>query len=160
MKVKKGIDAILFYVFWLVSLALGAWFVIIAREAFETFLGRYFIKGPDQFTVIRQARFWDLVVSVVLWILWFAMMIIVEEYYRRGAEKNVMWRRFARVTAILLILIFIASLSQNLMLGFAVVGWLPWLLSVLELFAGIALIIVSRLKPAPKETSPDTGAVR
>lgn len=160
MKVKKGIDAILFYVFWLVSLALGAWFVIIAREAFETFLGRYFIKSPDQFTVIRQARFWDLVVSVVLWILWFAMMIIVEEYYRRGAEKNVMWRRFARVTAILLILIFIASLSQNLMLGFAVVGLLPWLLSVLELFAGIALIIVSRFKPAPKETSPDTGAVR
>lgn len=160
MKFKKGIDTILFYIFWIVSLGLGAWFVIIAREAFETFLGRFFIKSPDQFIIIRQARFWDIVFSVLLWILWFAMMIVTEEYYRRGVTKNVLWQRFARVTGILLILIFIANFSQNLMLGYAVVGWLPWLLCVLELIAGIALITVSRLRPAPKETYLDNGQVR
>ena len=160
MKVKRGIDYILFYIFWLATLGLGAWFVIISREAFETYLGKYYIKNPDQFIIIRQARVWDIVVSVGLWLLWFVMMIVTEEYYRKGAEKHIIWQRFAKVAGVLLVLIFIANLCQNLMLGLAIVGWLPWLLGGLELIAGIALIYVSRSKPAPKDTIPGADALR
>ena len=155
MKIKSGAEQVLFYLFWLVTLALGAWFVIISREAFETYLGTYFIKEQGQFLLSRQARFWDLVFSVTLWILWFALMIITEEYYRRGMGKLLLWRRFAKVTGILLVLIFIVDFLQNLMLGISSVGWLRWLLTVIELLAGAVLIYLSRKKPA--SVTPGSG---
>jgi hypothetical protein len=108
-------------------------------------LGKYFIiKDESQFLLIRQARFFDLVVPLVLWLLWFGFSIVVEEYYRKGAEKHVLWQRFAKVTGVLLLLIFIVDFCQNLMLGITVVGWLHWLLTALELLVGIALVIASR----------------
>jgi hypothetical protein len=159
MKIKAGASLLLAYLLWIVTLALGAWFAVIGREAFETYLGKYFIQEQGQFLLSRQARFWDLTVAVVLWLLWFVMMIITEEYYRRGVPKKTVWRRFAKVTGILLILIFVADLCQNLMLGIGTVGWLRWLLTVIELVAGVALTYLSRLKPAPPGINPGTGAV-
>lgn len=158
MKIKTGASLLLAYLLWLVTLALGIWFAVISREAFETYLGKYFIQEQGQFTLTRQARFWDLVFAVVVWLLWFVMMIITEEYYRRGVRKNALWQRFARVAGILLILIFLADLLQNLMLGAGEVGWLRWLLTVTELVLGAALISLSRLKPAPPSLNQGAGA--
>jgi hypothetical protein len=158
MKIKTGASLILAYILWAVTLALGAWFAIIGRETFETYLGKYFIQEQGQFELARQARFWDLTVAVVLWLLWFVMLIITEEYYRRGAPKKTVWQRFAKVAGVLILLIFLADLFQNLMLGIGEVGWLRWLLTILELLAGVVLIYISRRKQAAPAAGASPGA--
>lgn len=158
MKTRTRLDFILAYILWAVTLALGAWFAIIGREAFETYLGKYFIQEQGQFELARQARFWDLTVAVVLWLLWFVMLIITEEYFRRGVPKKTVWQRFAKVAGVLILLIFIADLCQNLMLGIAVVGWLRWLLTIIELLGGVVLIYGSRKKPASPAAGASPGA--
>jgi len=158
MKAKTGFDYVMAYLLWFVTLCLGAWFVFISRNTFETFLGGYYIKEKGQFLLSQQARFLDIVFPVVLWLLWLVMMIVTEEYYRKGAQKGNVLKRFAKVAGVLLVLIFIADLCQNLMLGLTVVGWLRWLLTIFELLAGVALIFAGRLKPASPDAKPGTGA--
>lgn len=152
MKSRKIFDYFIAYVLWVVTLGLGIWLILLSREALEAFLGGYYIKGENQFMLIRQARFLDIAIPFVLWLLWFAFLIIIEEYYRKGAEKRLIWWRFARVTGWLLVLIFIVDLIQVLLVGAMVAGWLRWLLVTLELLVGVALLIFSRSKPTASAT--------
>jgi hypothetical protein len=148
MKVKTGFESVLAYLLWVVTLGLGAWLVIISRNTLEAFLGWYFIQEKNRFILTQQARLLDIVIPVVLWLLWFVMLILVEEYYRRGVEKHTLFKRFMKMIGVLLILIFFADLLFNLMLGFRVSGWLRWLITLIELLAGAALWMAGKTKPA------------
>ena len=147
MKVKTGFESVLAYLLWVVTLGLGAWLVIISRNTLEAFLGWYFIQEKNRFILTQQARLLDIVIPVVLWLLWFVMLILVEEYYRRGVEKHTLFKRFMKMIGVLLILIFFADLLFNLMLGFRVSGWLRWLITLIELLAGAALWMAGKTKP-------------
>ena len=156
MKARTGFDYVMAYLLWFVTLCLGAWFVFISRNTFEVFLGGYYIKEKNQFLLSKQASFLDIVFPVVLWLLWFVMLILTEEYYRRGVQKHNLFKRFAKVSGGLLVLIFFADLCLNLMLGITATGWLRWLITLIELLAGVALLIASKTKPArlASKTSP------
>lgn len=155
MKIKTGLDTFLAYILWAVTLALGAWLALRGREVLGTFLGRYFVTEQGQFLRLKQANLLSIVVPVVLWLLWFVMMIVTEEYYRKGLVKHLIWQRFAKVVGILLVLIFTFDFLQNLMLGASTVGWLRWVVTIAELLVGVVLIYVSRKKPA--SITPGSG---
>ena len=157
MKVKNWSEYILAYALLAVTLGLGAWFVITSQNTFEVFLGGFYIKEENQFLLARQARFFDIIFPLVLWISWFIMLIVVEEYYRKGVEKHSLIKRFMKVTGVLLILLFVSDLFLTLMLGLTATGWLRVLLMIIELLAGIAFLILSRSKRATQTEPVSTG---
>ena len=156
MKAKTRLEYILAYLLWAVTLGLGAWLAFTSRNTLEEYLGKYFIKEENQFMLTKQAIFLDIVIPVLLWLLWFVMLIVVEEYYRRGVEKHSLIRRFMKVVGILFVLMFINDLLLNLMLGFAAAGWLRWLLTLIELLVGVALSVASRLRPTVQSDQTPT----
>jgi hypothetical protein len=132
------------YLMWIINLAIAFWFMLIARSDLTNFLS-LFAKSGD-LTYGHQVDFIDKAFSITMGIAWLALMIIVEEYYRKGVEKGDLRKRFARITGPLVIAVFVADLIALWLGGITSGNFIRWLILAAELGIGIALIIEGRQK--------------
>lgn len=98
------------YLLWLISLGL---FVA------DFFFGRILVVALVQLTGLGywQVSFFDRLSVLIFGLIGAAGVIFVEYYYRKGAEKGLLWPRFIKMTAwqvgLILAAMLIASLTGD-----------------------------------------------
>ena len=138
---KKVINQTIAYILWIADLAVAFWFAYLCRYDLLGFLAQLYMKG--KWTQEKQVVV-DRAFTTILGLGWLAFMIIVEEYYRVGARKGLLWKRFARVTGNLALAVFAANLALFWLRGISSKELLPWIILAAELAIGIALIIMEK----------------
>ncbi len=145
---KRWVDYIFAYLFWAISLALAVWFLILARNTFPNWIANSLIPNPVHARPV--AVIIDRLIVLGGGFGWLAVLIIVEQYFRKGVAKGILWRRIARVIGILLVLIFLADGSQMIQGLGSLNIWLDWLLLIAELALGVGLLYLSvNRRPSP-----------
>ncbi len=143
-----GLRYILAYLMWVVVMALGIWFIIISRNAL---LGAFGIYGAlyveSAVTRAWLARLYDKVYMILAGLLWLALTVVAEAYFREGVRRHQLLRRFCRIAGIELLLIFVADLLLLWLQAWSTT-WLRWLILGGELIIGIGFVAFSRL-PQP-----------
>ena len=154
---KKGLGYVIAYLAWAVTMVLGVWFILISREGVLGALALYAGDSPPR---IWQARFLDKAYMIAVGLLWLVLLIVTEEYFKRGVPQRDLMRRIAIVVGPELLLIFVADAGLLLLQGIGGAGWLRWLILGSELVIGIALVLVGRFlhPPKPGEAEFDTPA--
>jgi hypothetical protein len=136
------------YVMWFLDLAIAFWFGFIARMDLTGFLSLFYKEG--NLTYGHFIDFADKAFTIALGLGWLVLMIVAEEYFRKGVQEGDLRRRFARITGPLLLCVFVADLLLFWLQGIGSSGWLRWLILAAELGIGIALIVEGNQKIAPK----------
>ena len=130
------------YVLWIVDLALGLWLFFISRSAFLDILALSY--KPGAWAYARRVDLADKAFVLILGLAWLALMVFVEHHYRTSAFTGELLQRFARVTGILLIGVFVVDLILVWVHGVENNGWLRWLILAAEL--GIAAVLMVTVK--------------
>ncbi len=144
---KNVISQAIGYVLWIADLALALWFAYLCRQDVLVFFAQLYFKGKwsQEKQVVVDRTF-----TILLGLGWLVFMIIVEEYFRVGAQKGILWPRFTRVTGYLALAVFGANLILFWLQGVGRNEWLPWIILAAELAVGIALITLKRNKVPSK----------
>jgi len=149
---KKGLGYVIAYLMWAVTMALGVWFILIGRESF---LGALALYAGDSLPRIWQARFLDKAYMIAAGLLWLVLLIVTEEYFKRGVPQRDLTRRIANVIGPELLLIFVADAGLLLLQGIGGADWLRWLILGSELVIGMALVLLGRFLHPPKPGEAD-----
>lgn len=146
----KIIKYVSVYLMWIVDLGLAFWLLVISRTVF---LGLFALsyKG-GQLVFADRVNFADKVFSILLGLAWLVFMIIVEAYFRSGASRQDLLKRFAKVTGPVLLGIFGADLILFWLQNIRGSDWLRWLVLAAELGIGIILLMLARFQPKPNST--------
>jgi len=141
-KIIKYVGA---YLMWIVDLGLSFWLLLMSRTVF---LGLFALsyKGGN-LVYAQRVDFADKVFSILLGLGWLVFMIIVEAYFRSGASRDDLLKRFANVTGPVLLVIFGVDLTLFLLQGIGTGGRLRWFVLAAELSAGIVLLMLARFQP-------------
>lgn len=143
------------YVMWVVDLGLAFWLGFISRTVFLSIFALSYSGGQSEYPRLVYAHrvdFADKLFSIILGIGWLAFMIAVEAYYRIGAMHDDLLKRFARVTAPVLLGIFGVDLILFWLQGVGGGDWLRWFILAAELGIGIALLVSARPQSQPNPT--------
>jgi hypothetical protein len=141
----KTIKYVSAYLMWVVDLGLAFWFFIISRTVFLGIFALSYKSG--QLVYAQRVDFADKVFSILLGLAWLIFMIIVEAYFRAGASRDDLLKRFASVTGLVLLGIFCVDLILFWLQGVGTGGWLRWFVLAAELSAGIVLLMLARFQP-------------
>ena len=136
---SKVIKYMIAYGMWIVDLGLSAWLYFISRTALLGILALSYEQGDFQYS--KAVDLVDRIFVVVLGLGWLVFSIFTEEYYRTGALKENLLKRFARVTGPLLLCVFVVDLILFWLQGIGGDNWLRWLILAAELVIGLALIV-------------------
>lgn len=135
------------YISWISSFLLWFWFIIIGRDALGGVLSVYYIQNKLSRRYISQ--FYDRVFLIVSAVIWVTLVVVVEEYLRRGIKKGDLFRRLGRVFAPIILCIFIADVTNAFLLGFQYLPWIRWLLLFVESVGIIGFSWLAIKGPAP-----------
>ena len=139
------------YLYWVVLIALGFWFLVLSREAFLTASAYY---AGDSFVRGWQARFLDKIFVLFVGVGVLVFFYATEGYLRAGVEKGDVLRRFAKVSGGMILAVFVVDLVLLLLQNLTGV-WLRWVVIVAELGLGVGLSWIGRRPPAtPTEPPP------
>ena len=138
----KVLKYLLAYVLWIIDLALGLWLLLISRTVFLDILALSFKESSWVYS--RRVDFADKVFLLVLGLGWLIFMIIIEHSYRASALTSDLPRRFAWVTGLLLLCIFVIDTIMFWVQGVGNGNWLRWLIRASELSIGIVLLMSVR----------------
>jgi|RhiMetdeSRZDD1v2_1073273.scaffolds.fasta_scaffold44124_3 hypothetical protein len=127
------------YVLWIVDLGLGIWLLILSRTALLGILGLRYKQGAVSY--VHQVDFVDKMFVLLLGLAWLTLMIVLEQSFRKSALTEKLLQRFARVTGILLLALFVVDLILFWVQGVGSGDWRRWLLLAAELGIGIVLIL-------------------
>jgi hypothetical protein len=130
------------YILWIVDLGLGLWLFFIGRTAFLGILALSY--KPGNLAYAHRVDFADKAFVFILGLGWLIFMIVSEQYYRSSALKAELLQRFARVTGMLLLCLFVVDLILFWVQGVGSSSWLRWLILAAELGIGTVLIIPYR----------------
>jgi len=126
------------YIFWFITVGITFLLFLAGREFYLKIMAfiitnRWVGNAIDKFLFVGLA------------ILWLAMVIYVEAYYREGVKNDSLINRFLFVTGIELLILFI---FQNIPLAIARIGFTPTeiLIALIELGGAIALISLALRK--------------
>jgi hypothetical protein len=146
--VRKAFNYVLAYIIWIFTLLLGILFIIISREDFLGASSAFYVRGSV--TLANRAAFYEKVFLVVLGLLWMGLMIVGEEYFRRGAQQGDLLRRIGKIVGPELLLLFAADLFLLWLQGSGGSNWLRWLILGFELIVGVVLLLYSFYLKPPK----------
>jgi len=146
MEERRWVDYIPAYLGWAVVSVLGVWFMLISRSSFLGVLSAVYVR--DSIQRAWQVRFLDKVYFIALGLLWTAVVIITEAYFRKGAGRPGLGQRIAKIVGIELLLIFGADVVLLILQGFNVNIWQRWAIMIGELALGIAVTRFAR-RPVP-----------
>ena len=144
-KIIKYLNA---YGAWLVNLGLAAWLFFLTRTVYLDIFS--FFYKPGGWAYAHRVEFIDKILVLILGLGWLVFMIMTESYYRSGALEVDLFKRFARVTGPLLIVIFGMDLILIWLEGAS--NGFHWLILAAELGIGIAFILLTRSQPKSKRT--------
>ncbi len=147
---SKIFQYIAYIVMWVLNLVIALWFGFVARMDLTQFLALFYKE--DNLTYGHFIDFSDRAFTIILGLGWLVLMIVSEEYLRKGVLEDDLVRRFSRITGPLLLAAFAADLILMILQGFGVSGWSRWLLLAIELGIGIFLIVEGNSKLASKPT--------
>ena len=136
-KVIKYLSA---YLMWIVDLGLTFWLIFIGRTVFLGIFALSYKEG--QLAYAHRVDFADKIFSIILGLGWLVFMIAVEAYFRAGALRDDLLKRFARITGPVLLGIFAVDAILFWLQGGG--GWARWLILVAELGLGIVLLVSAR----------------
>lgn len=143
-KIIKYVGA---YLMWIVDLGLSFWLFLMSRTVF---LGLFALSYKEGNLVYAQrVDFADKVFSILLGLAWLAFMIIVEAYFRAGASRDDLLKRFASITGPVVLGIFGVDLILFWLQGVGGGGWLRQSVLVAELGIGILLLMLVRFQSKP-----------
>ena len=143
---KKILSYVSAYLMWILTAALGVWFMLISRSAF---LGAFALCAGDSVHRAWQARFFEKVFVIAIGLLWLVAMIVVEQYFRMGVRRHSLLVRFAKVVGPELLAVFVVD-ALLLWLQRGSASWLRWLTLGGELVLGTALVWFARSAKAPR----------
>jgi hypothetical protein len=148
MEKRNWLVYVVTYLAWAVVVALGFWLLLVSRQVFLHGAARY--VGDD---IVRgwQARFYDKVFLVVAAAFVLALFTLSESYLRNGIARRNVLQRFAKITSIELLLLFVLDAVLVLLQGVSVNGWLRWFFVAAELVAGIVLLFVGRRRTTERK---------
>ncbi len=130
---------VLVYGLWFVFTALGILFLILSWYGFTAILNLYLVPpsldAPNQVAFLNRAYF--LLVGIVLLV----MVIVVEEYFKKGIATGTLAKRVSLVFGVEFLCLFVSILISLLIFGFS-----PILFGILALLlaCGIAMVWLSR----------------
>ena len=135
------------YLMWIVALGLSFWLFLMSRTVF---LGLFALsyKGGN-LVYAQRVDFADKVFSILLGLGWLVFMIIVEAYFRAGASRDDLLRRFARITGPVVLGIFGVDFILYWLQGVGGGGWLRQSVLAAELGMGIILLMFARFQSKP-----------
>ncbi len=145
LKVKTWTTYIASYVMWIVSFLLWLWLMFIGRNLLTGLLAATVSPGATQ--QARMVQLLDRVYMLVMGLIWLVLMLVVENYFRRGAQKGDLWRRIGRVIGPQVLLIFAVDLGLILFTGAAYQPATRWLLLALEIVLGVGFILLGMKGP-------------
>jgi len=121
---------------WVVTAALGFLDLIAARNLSLTImaavsLSRWVAPAVDKFIFLG------------LGIVWLALVIFTEYYYRDSVPKKKLWQSFSLITGIELSFLFVAHAAPLLILGLRNLNWINCLAMGAECAAGTVLLFLA-----------------
>jgi hypothetical protein len=147
---KKVLNYILYIFFWIFDIGLALLFFFRIRTLVLDLL--IVLGDPTNLAYIQRINAIDRFLVVILGIGWLIFMIVVEEYFRTGVPGGTILKRFAKVTAPLLLILFAVDLLLVFVQGVDKGSWLQWLALAVELGAGIVLLLFYKNRFTPKPT--------
>lgn len=139
---SKVVKYTIAYGMWIVDLGLSAWLFFLSRTTLLGILALFSEQGDFQYA--KMVDLVDRIFVVVLGLGWLVFSIFTEEYYRTGALKENLLKRFARVTGPILLCIFVVDLMLFWLQGIGGDNWLRWLILAAELVIGLALVVYGK----------------
>ena len=127
------------YLLWIVDLGLGIWLMVLGRNALLGILALSY--KPGALTYAHRVDFIDKMYVVFIGLAWLTLMIVLEHSFRTSALTEKLPQRFARVTGILLLSLFVVDLILFWIQGGQSGSWVRWLILAAELGIGIVLIV-------------------
>ena len=136
------------YLSWIFDLGLGIWLLLLGRTALLDFFALSYREGALSYAY--RVDFIDKMYVVLLGLAWLTFMIILEQSFRTSALTEKLPRRFASVTGVLLLSIFLVDLILFWIRGMEGGSWLRWLVLAAELGSGIALLTAGKTRRTSK----------
>ena len=148
MRKQIWIRHLLAYLAWAAVLALGIWVLLLSRDAV---LGVVATLTADTPSVV--ARTWRLTAVerfyvIAAGLVWLAMMVAVEFYFRNGIHHGQLRQRFARVFGAEMLVLFVSDAVLFVVQGLGTVVWLRWVILGAELVLGVLAAELGRSAPA------------
>ncbi|MGC9522718.1 MAG: hypothetical protein ACP5HG_12660 [Anaerolineae bacterium] len=138
MKVQKWLKQILVFLAWAINSALGFWMMVVVRNAMLSALAVYYVG--ESMPRAWRARFLDRAYFVIVGLVYLIFIFAVDGYLRDGLPQRDVFRRFARVAGIQLLVLFPAELFTSL-LQRSILGRFSLFVLPVELILGAALLI-------------------
>ena len=131
---KKWLLDLIVYLVWFLIVGLLFWTVLQLHTAIEIGLSAFFVQNkPVNVRVADVIDKYSLAAMVCAWIV---IIVLIEAYLRNGLRSKSVFKRFARIFGLGLLLLFLVDLFNLLMLEMATAGWVRWLVMVVELLIG------------------------
>jgi hypothetical protein len=127
------------YTMWALSIWMGLRIFLTGQEAFKDFMGVAYVQGIYERSA--QMRFFEDVYTYVMGVLFLVSIIFIEQFMMTGVSKKNWLKRIALVFSVQLLLVSTANLTILMAQGFTAAAWLNWLLMVIELGLGVALMV-------------------
>jgi len=141
---KKVLNNVIAFGMWIIDMALAFWLCYIGRSAY---LGIFALSYEKRgWSYGKLVGFLDKAFIIVLGVGWLIFMIIVEEYFRLGALKGDLLKRFARVTGPVLLGLFVVDLILFWLGGISSGNWFRWLILAGELGIGLVMLVYTKTK--------------
>lgn len=140
---KKWGGKIAIFLAWLANVALGFWILVVLHNMLLTILAAWYVGE----SVVRswRARALNQFYFPISGLIYLIFIFAVDGYLRAGLEKRDLIRRFVKVTAIELLILFPADLLISLAEQ-SIFERSSLLLIALELVGGVGLLVYAILK--------------
>jgi hypothetical protein len=115
LKPKTITTYIFTYAMWIVSFLLWLWVMYLGRNLLTDVLNPMVMPGAVQQAKMVQLA--DRVYLMTMGLIWLVLMIVVENYFRRGVERGEIWRRIGRVLGPQILLVFAVDLAMVFFYG-------------------------------------------
>jgi hypothetical protein len=146
----KALKVVAAHLLWLVNGLFGAWLLYISRNTWLALFDRYYINGSP--TYANRALFMDRIFSILLGLAWFFMIIFTQSYFLNGVAKNDMMRRFAKASGPIVLAIYGVDVILALTQGLTNIGWSRFVIILVELVLGIALVRLGQVKKVSSQS--------
>ncbi|RPH59148.1 MAG: hypothetical protein EHM81_08740 [Chloroflexi bacterium] len=141
---NKVVRYVTAYFAWIANLVLALWLAYLCKMDFTNIAALFYKQGD--WAYLKAVDFIDRAFTIALGLGWLVFMILVEAYFRAGAAKDDLPRRFASVTGPLMLVMFVVDLILFWTQGAGNAGWLRWLVLAAELGIGTALLVSAKTR--------------
>lgn len=140
---NKVVKYVTTYFVWIADLVLALWFAYLCKTSL---IGVFALFYTGNLAYANAVNFIDKVFTILLGLGWLVFMIMIEQYFRNGIEKDEHLQRLSRVTGWVLLCIFSIDLIFAWIQGIGGDNWLRWLLLGLELSVGTVLLVSAKTR--------------